>query len=475
MIYCFTTSIYTDHTSYKVTARGQMHIRNLREFTTKNIDAGLFRTLCMSVLRDLCIEMECSAEGVERAASSTNHADYFLINHSTEIRPPNENRRPIPQDIASKFRQVCLQSHEPCLKTLLSIIPYLIQSVKEIYVDCGSTEPQNGLRGLSKDKIDAFVSNVQKAEQEENVGDLVYEMCEVLEQLCIENRYNQAKAEIKEWGERLGIGQMLISLNQFFQHSQQDIRLYKRLDLFSRNLRDIMTCRVRSDQVFIYLHDVCNILLSLIGFARCDPSKLVRFELVDPENVSLSCYNESVSYDEFENTYWQRFCITKESEDDVLQLYAVARVHVNGQTCEKGAFQSEIVLNAASEEVFDKCMIGIADVAVMKLKDKRPGKLNVVLCSTKKEKILELHTALKRELREGLQDIRKTDITRCYLKLSSIKPSRKLFLRLLYKWESEAVVFESKDFVTVACCSFGSACTPEIRLPGKISLFDVKR
>ena len=474
MTYCFSTFIYTDHTSYKVTARGQMHIRNLREFTTKNIDAGLFRTLCMSVIRDLCIEMECSAEGVERAASSTNHADYFLINHFTEIRLPNENCRPIPEDIASKFRQVCSHSHEPCLKTLLSIIPCLIQNVKEIYVDCGSTEPQNGLRGLSKDKIDAFVSNVQKAEQEDNFGDLVYEMCQILEQLCIENRDNQAKAEIQEWGERLGIGQMLKSLNRFFQHSQQDIRLYMRLDLFSRNLRDIMTGRVGSDQVYIYLHDFCNVLLSLIGFARCDPSKLVRFELVDSENVPLSCYNESVSYDEVENTYWQRFYITKESED-VLQLYAVARVHVKGQTCEKGAFQSEIVLNAASEEAFDKCMIGIADVAVMKLKDKRPGKLNVVLCSTKKEKILEFHIALKRELGEGLQDIRETDITRCYLKLSSIKPSRKLFLRLLYKWESEAVVFESKDFVTVAYCSFGNASTPEVRLPGKISLLDVKR
>ena len=42
-------------------------------------------------------------------------------------------------------------------------------------------------------------------------------------------------------------------------------------------------------------------------------------------------------------------------------------MHVNGQTCEKGAFQSKIVLNAANEEAFDKCMIGIADVAVMKL------------------------------------------------------------------------------------------------------------
>ena len=141
-----------------------------------------------------------------------------------------------------------------------------------------------------------------------------------------------------------------------------------RLDLFSRNLRDIMTGRVRSDQVYIHLHDFCNILLSLIGFARCDPSKIVRFELVDSQNVPLSFHNESVSYDEFENTYWQRFYITKESENE-LQLYAVARVHVNGQTCEKGAFQSEIVLNAANEEAFDKCVIGIADVAVMKLKD----------------------------------------------------------------------------------------------------------
>ena len=451
-----------------------MHIRNLREFTTKKADAGLFRTLCMSVLRDLCIEMECSAEGVERAASSTNHADYLLINNSAEIRQPNENRRPIPEDIASKFRQVCSPSYEPCLKTLLSITPYLIQNVKEIYVDCGSTEPQNGLRGLTKDKIDAFVSNVQKAEQEDNFSDLVYEMSQILEQLCIENRDNQSRAEIMEWGERLEIGQMLRSLNRFFQHSQQDIKLYMRLDLFSRNLRVIMTGRVRSDQVYIHLHDFCNILLSLIGFARCDPSKIVRFELVDSQNVPLSFHNESVSYDEFENTYWQRFYITKESENE-LQLYAVARVYVNGQTCEKGAFQSEIVLNAANEEAFDKCVIGIADVAVMKLKDKHQGKLNVVLCSTEKEKILELHIALKRELREGLHAIRKSDITRCYLKLSSIKPSRKLFLRLLYKWESEAVVFESNDFKTVAYCSFGSACTPEIRLPGKISLVDVKR
>ena len=267
---------------------------------------------------------------------------------------------------------------------------------------------------------------------------------------------------------------MLRSLNRFFQHSQQDIKLYMRLDLFSRNLRDIMTGRVRSDQVYIYLHDFCNILLSLIGFARCDPSKLVRFELVDSENVPLSCHNESVSYDEFENTYWQRFYIPKKLED-VLQLYAVARVHVNGQTCEKGAFQSKIVLNAANEEAFDKCMIGIADVAVMKLKDKHQGKLNVVLCSTKKGKIQELHTALEQELRERSHDIRKTDITQCYLKLSSIKPSRKLFLRLLYKWEYEAVVFESKDFVTVAYCSSGSSCTPEKGLPGKISFFDVKK
>ena len=107
LIYFYTTSVYTDHSRYKVTERGQMHFRNLREFASKNNDARLFRKLCTSVLRDLCIEMESSVEGVERAASSTNHAEYFLVNHSMENLLPTKNRRAMSEDIALKYRQMC--------------------------------------------------------------------------------------------------------------------------------------------------------------------------------------------------------------------------------------------------------------------------------------------------------------------------------------------------------------------------------
>lgn len=65
LIYYCTDCISTDQASYKVTERGQMLIRNLRELATKNAEAGLFH-FCSTLLRDLCIEMESSAEGVKK-------------------------------------------------------------------------------------------------------------------------------------------------------------------------------------------------------------------------------------------------------------------------------------------------------------------------------------------------------------------------------------------------------------------------
>ena len=449
-----------------------MHIRNLREFATKNADAGFFRSLCTSVLRDLCIEMESSAEGVERAASSTDNADYFLVNHSLDNHLSTENRRPVPKDVALKYRQLCSLSNEPCLKTLLAITPYLIQNIKEIYVDCKSTEPQNGLRGLSNDKIDTFVSNVQKAEQEENFDGLVWEMCHILEKLCLKNVKDQTTSEIKEMSESMEIRQMLKPLKRFFQHSRQDIRLYKRLYLFSRHLRDTMTRPARRDQSYVYpLHDVRNMLLSLIRFAKYNPSKIVRFELTDTRNLPLACYHENVTYDKRGKIYCQRFRVRKTSED-VLQLYAIARVHIDGQTCEKGAFQSEIVLNASGEEAFNRCKSDHADVAVIRLEDKSSANLRVVLCSTQKEKLLAFQEALKRELHEDSHDFSKSEITRSRLKMCSIETTvgAALSLSLVYKWGSEAVILDSKDFVAFADCSAGGACTPEIRLAGRITL-----
>ena len=441
-----------------------MHIRHLREFATKKADSRIFRTLCKSLLSDLCIELECSAEGVERAASSTNHADFFLVNHSTE------NHQPIPEDIARKYEQVCSSSEEPCLQTFLDITPYLIQNIKEIFVGHENIVPQNGLRGLSETKIVRFVSNILNAEQNENFGDLVFEVCQILEQLCLKNLDKQTTAEIKESAKSLEIRQMLKSLTCFFQHSQHDVRLHKRLHLFSRHLRDIMTKRLKSDDVYIYLHDFSNILLSLIHFAKSDSSKLMRFELTDSTNSLVLCSRENVTYDKHENTYSQRFRIKKQSEDE-LQLRAFANVSIDGRICKKGAFQSVIMLNASGEEAFDACMKRF-DIAVMKLEDKSSGSLRLALCSSQKEKLVEALNALKRDLNEDLLDLRQSEITQCHLQMRSIDPAAGvvLSLRLVYKWGSEAVTLDSSDFVTFADTSAGGACIPEVKFQGKMKL-----
>ena len=461
LIYYCKNYISTDHASYKVTKRGQMLIRNLRELATKNSKASLFFRFCSTLLRDLCIEMESSAEGVERAAFSTNSANYFLDNHSNDNHLSSASRRPIPQDVASQYRQVFSLPNEPCHKTLLAITPYLIQNIKEIYVDCESTEPQNGLKGLSTEKIGYFLSEVRKAERREDSNGLVSLICRVLEKLCKKNVKDLALTEIEEMSECLEIRQMLKPLKRFFQHSQQDIRLHMRLLLFSRRLRDTLARDGDKIDAFPH-HNVRNMLVSLIHFAKYDPSKIVRFELTDVANCPLSCSREKVTYNKRETSYSQMFRVKKESEE-VLQLHAVALVHIEEdkerkkreiEQREKRSFQSEIVLHASGERVFDRCLKRHPNIAVLKLKDKCSGNLRVILCSRQQEKLLKVKMALERKLRLKFKT---SKITWYGLKMASIESETGAFLslRLVYKWGSERVVLDSKDFVTLANCSVG--------------------
>lgn len=462
LIYYCKNYISTDHASYKVTKRGQMLIRNLRELATKNSKASLFFRFCSTVLRDLCIEMESSAEGVERAAFSTNSANYFLDNHSNDNHLSSASRRPIPQDVASKYRQMFSLPNKPCLKTLLAITPYLIQNIKEVYVDCESTEPQNGLKGLSTEKIDHFLLEVRKAERRENSNGLVNLICRVLEKLCKKNVKDLALTEIEEMSESLEIRQMLKPLKRFFQHSQQDIRLHMRLLLFSRRLRDTLARDGDKIDAFPH-HNVRNMLVSLIHFAKYDPSKIVRFELTDVAHCPLSCSREKVTYNKRETTYSQMFRVKKESEE-VLQLHAVALVHIEEDKRRKeserdrGSFRSEIVLHASDERAFDKYMSCYPNIAVLKLKNKLSGNLRVILCSTQQEKLFKVKMASEGKLR---LDCRTSEITWYRLKMASIESETGAFLSLLlvYKWGSEKVVLDSKDFVTLADCSVGGPRT----------------
>ena len=448
-----------------------MHIRHVRELSTKIIHcknaeflkhlAFRISTLCKTVLRDCCIQLEGCESGVERAASAKNHAVYLEIH------------RAIPKDIAWKYQQLCSSSEESIIKIFLTVVPHLIQSIKEIFVDKGISEVQNGLRGLSDERLEQFLSKVREAEQSNKIRHLVCSLCKILSFLCMENCGKTPASEIVKWREGVGILVMLEFLKHFFQHCEQDVRLHKRLELFSRRLTEIMSDDVPvdiADEGFI--RDLSNVSLSVINFSKFIPSKLVRFELTDSANAPVLCDRENnnvdLQYDRPHETFSQYFDIRKESEDE-LQLYAVARVHFGGRICEKGAFQTAILLNAPGEAAFDSCIARFVGVAAVKLKDKDLDNLRVILCSAQKEKLTEVLDVLERELSGEALDLRWSPVTQCRLALctSASKAGEVVSLRLVYKWGSDALFLDSNDFEAFAYFSAGDDCMQVEKHVGK--------
>ncbi|KAJ7370039.1 hypothetical protein OS493_034480 [Desmophyllum pertusum] len=447
---------------YKVTQRGQMHIRNLRELAVKISDLKIknaesrtyfsdkIQDLCETVLRDCCIELESSVEDVGRVASYQSYGNHL------------ENYPQISKGTASKYEQMCSSSEESMAKHFLAIIPHLIQDVKSIFRDEIIPEVQNGLRGLHKETLDQLASDVREAKQNNKIQKLVCEVCEILENLCLNNRDSKHSTElIRDWGSSLAVYPLLGLLKPFFQKCPQYVRLHKRLERFSRHIRGIVKDK-HVDEVFV--RDFFDVSSTLIHFAKFDPAKLVKFELTDSTNHPVTCTRDSVVHDTDSDTYSQVFCLRKESEDELL-LHAAARVHSKGQVRKVGA----IILPASAEEAFDKCITRHStDVAVIKLKVSDSQDIRVVLCSTQKEELsLLVDVVLKRQLREEVMDWKGSQISRCHLTMRALATKSLgtgLSLRLVYKWESEAIFLESKDFVAHADLSAERAWTAEVRL-----------
>ncbi|KAJ7315653.1 hypothetical protein OS493_038444 [Desmophyllum pertusum] len=445
-----------------------MHIRHLRGLAVKISDlkiknaelttyfSGKIQDLCKTVLRDCCIELENSVEDVERVASYQSYEKHL------EIYPQ------ISKDTASKYEQMCSSSEESMAKHFLTIVPHLIQDVKEICRDEMIPYVHNGLRGLHKEILNQFASDVREAERNNNIRQLLCQVCKILENLCVNNRdsgMSQHSTElIRKWGSSLGIYPILDLLKPFFQKCPQDVRLHKRLELVSCGIRGIISDE-HVDEVFV--RDFFDVSSTLIHFAKFDPAKLVRFELTDSTNRPMTCKRDGVEYDTDSDTYSQVFFPRKEAEEELL-FHAVARVHRKGQVHEVGAFQSAMTLPASAEKAFDKCMTHSVDVTVIKLNIRDSQDIRVVLCSTQKEKLsLLVEKVLKRELREKEVDWKGSQITRCHLTMRALakKPlGTVLCLRLIYKWESDAIFLDSKDIVAHADSSAESACTAEERL-----------
>ena len=443
-----------------------MHVRNLRDYATKiwglqRTDTSLLeyfackiQYLCKTLLRDCCIALETSEEGVERAASSSSYVDYIEIH------------RPVPEDIKQRYPRIC-SSPDESLEAFVAVVPSLIQVTKEIFVEEEISEVQNGLKGLPKETVDQFYSSIRNAERNHRVGQIVSEVSRILELLCLKN-CDLPSVEIKKWGENLAVLNMLEALKPFFKHCKQDVRLYKRLELFSGRLREIVSDEVDiTDRVI--LRDFCNVSRSLTNFAKFDPSKLVKFELIDSTNAAMTFHSESVEYDISLDTFSQRFHIKKRPGDE-LQLCAVACVHIDEQISKKGAFQSAIVIKPSGEDILNRCMVNFVDVAAIKVEEQVSNVLRVFLCSTKKQKLLEALEYLKTKLNTDIVDVG-PEVTKTHLKMRTVNTVETVVsLRLVYKWGSDSVSLDSKDFFTLADSSSGGTCIPDVQLVGKSTL-----
>ena len=444
-----------------------MHIEHLRELAVTivgllNKDTNMMKyldekieKLCNSILRDCCIEMATSRKDLDLAISTEN---------CTSLLESYRQIRQIPGDIAEKCQLLFTtrDSESTITANFLVIVPELEQTIKEIFRDEKFPHQQNGLRGVCDETaLQKMVSNIQEAAKEEKILRLFCEVSCILEHLCLNNNGNRStENEIHQWGSSNMIISMLQFLEKFFQSSEEQ-RLFRRLQVFSFNIRDIMLNPESFERNFF--RDFHNVALSLLKFAKFDPSQLVRFELSDPTNSCHTQGNDGLKYDKSEEIFSQLFWIIKESDDE-LQLEAIAHVHIHGRIRSIGAFESLITLPVSCGMIIDRLPI---DSVVVRREHDDSRNLRVTLYATQKEKISNALKYLENELGADVVDLSQTDIASSHLKMRSFaKAGTLVSLRLVHKWESEKLVLDSNDFVTLADSTAGGVSVPHPEMAG---------
>lgn len=410
------------------------------------------KNLCNSICRDCCIEMATSKEDLDLATSTENCVSLLEVH------------RQVPEDVAKKYKHMCLSPEESITTNFLMIVPHLVQCIKEIYRDEKIPQVQSGLRGVPDETtLNKSASEIQEAAENSNIFRLLSAVCNILERLCLNNNDNRSTEDkIHEWGRSAMVIAMLEFLEKFFQGSEVQ-RLYKRLYVFAVSIRDIMSSPIPYEGNL--LSDFHNVALSLLMFAKFDPSQLVRYVLQDSSNSPSSQGNDGMKYDKSKDTFSQLFWIRKETEDE-LQLEAIAHVHMNGHIHSIGAFESVITLPASCSETIDKIPLSAFSVAVKREHDESRN-LRVTVSATKKEKINKALKHLENELGADVVSVNQTQITPSHLKMRSFaKAGILVTLRLVHKWGSETIVVDSNDVVTFADSTAGGACVPDPEMAG---------
>ena len=417
-----------------------MHIEHLRDLAFKiaglrHQDSDLMKyfgreveMLCGAVLRDCCIENATSKGEVESATQTENFASVLVM------------KKRLPESVGKMCtRMFSSQEDEFITSSFLCIVSEFIQAIKEIFREEKIQRTPSGLRGVTEEAtLQNVTSVIQGAAHDKNIFKLLSEVCYILEILCRNNNNDdrQEESRIQRWGSGVMMGDMLEFLERFFQ-STEARRLYKRLDLFSVSLRDII--KNPTDFEGSFLRDFHNVAVSLLKFAKFDPSHLVQFELKDPTNSINNQTRDDIKYDMSKEIYSQLFWMIKESEE-ILQLEATAHVHIGGHLLTIGAFEAMIVLPESSSEVVENAPITSFPVSFKSETDGDSGNLQVTLYSTQKD---DISKAL-----EYLQIFsEQTEIKETSLKLVNVaRAGTDVRLRLTHRWGSGIIEVESNSF-----------------------------
>lgn len=417
-----------------------MHIEHLRDLAFKiaglrHQDSDLMKyfgreveMLCSAVLRDCCIENATSKGEVESATQTENFASVLVM------------KRRLPESVGKMCTHMfSSQEDEFITSSFLCIVSEFIQAIKEIFREEKIQRTPSGLRGVTEEAtLQNVTSVIQGAAHENNIFKLLNEVCYILEILCRNNNNDdrQEESRIQRWGSGVMMGDMLEFLEGFFQ-STEARRLYKRLDLLSVSLRDII--KNPTDFEGSFLRDFHNVAVSLLKFAKFDPSHLVQFELKDPTDSINNQTRDDIKYDMSKEIYSQLFWMIKESEE-ILQLEATAHVHIGGHLLTIGAFEAVIVLPESRSEVVENAPITSFPVSFKSETDGDSGNLQVTLYSTQKD---DISKAL-----EYLQIFsEQTEIKETSLKLVNVaRAGTDVRLRLIHRWGSGTIEVESNSF-----------------------------
>ena len=314
---------------YKITERGQMHIRNLRQVEGKDQQCENFE------IKKLYFQKEMQA--VFKMALN----DCLIELEGSELDDFAERQK----SIQERYDMICSSStSESITKTYPIDIPKLVQDIKEIFHHKSKTDEPNGLRGLFEEEVDAFRFKIKEAQNNKNLGGVVSEVGNVLAKLCENNRGDRTTAaQIQMWSRSLMTPLMLDFLEQFFKRCPQDCRLLKRLRNLSEKQNEIMDRSRDGDELL--LKDASNTAKRLMDFAKFEPSKLVRFQLKSSAGSDVACNSGIIGHERNHDVFSQEFTITY-GPSEKLQIHPIAwTVRFDGEALEEKPERCSCILS----------------------------------------------------------------------------------------------------------------------------------